>query len=82
MKPCLRLFAAILAGLLLGGILALGSWLLPPPPGVNLQDMAGLQAALPTLPPVYLLPPWPASCRRHPGRQLAGQPPAAGRPVG
>lgn len=73
MKPCLRLFAAILAGLLLGslvngGILALGSWLLPPPPGVNLQDMAGLQAALPTLPPVHLLPPWLA----HAGGTVAG----------
>lgn len=73
MKSCLRLLAAIIAGLLLGslvngGILALGSWLLPPPPGVNLQDMAGLQAALPTLPPLQLLPPWLA----HAGGTLAG----------
>ena len=61
MRSILRWILAIVAGLLLGslvnsGVLALGARLLPPPAGVDMNSMAGLQAALPGLPATYLLP--------------------------
>jgi len=63
MKPLLRLMAATVAGLLLGamvnsGVLAAGVRLLPPPDGVDMGSMAGLQAAMPHLPASHLLAPW------------------------
>ena len=73
MHVLLRLIAACLAGLITGslvngGILKLADVLLPPPAGVDMHSMAGLQAALPTLPALHFLGPWLA----HAGGTLAG----------
>ena len=73
MRVMLRLIAACLAGLIAGslvngGILKLATVLLPAPVGVDMHSMAGLQAALPTLPAVHFVAPWLA----HAGGTLAG----------
>lgn len=59
----LRLALAIIAGIVVGGILntaiiTVGPHLIPPPPGTDMTTAEGLQAAMPLLEPRHFLMPF------------------------
>ncbi len=63
MHPILRNVLAVLAGLVLGsivnmGLIVLGSSLVPPPPGVDVNDMASINANIRDYAPIQFLTPF------------------------
>lgn len=63
MHPILKNTLAVAAGALLGmfvnmSLVAVGSYLIPPPPGVDMSTPEGLAAGMPLLQPRHLLMPW------------------------
>ncbi len=63
MHPILRNVLAVLAGLILGsvvnmGLIVLGSSLVPPPPGVDVNDMVSINANIRGYAPIQFLTPF------------------------
>lgn len=63
MHPILRNILAVIAGLVLGsvvnmGLIVLGSSLVPPPPGVDVNDMASINANISDYAPIQFLAPF------------------------